>query len=185
MQNFQVLLLYKYRTWLTSCLTYQGLNKIAAILLHNFDCFLLNENFWFSNKISQKYVPWGLIDHYSDIIMGVMASQITSLTIVYSTVYSGTDQRKHQSSTSLVFSRGIHWWLVNSPHKGPVTQKMFPCDEIIMNKPALILIMVCWQVLSGVGCLLWIQILIYILFQLLQWCMQYWWLSARLQQLHC
>ena len=42
--------------------------------------------------------------------MSPMASQITSLTIVYSTVYSGADQRKHQSSASLVFVRGIHWW---------------------------------------------------------------------------
>ena len=32
--------------------------------------------------------------HYSDVIMGESASQITSLTIVYSTVYSGADQRK-------------------------------------------------------------------------------------------
>ena len=46
--------------------------------------------------------------HYDDVIMGAMASQITSLAIVYSTVYSGTDQRKHQSSASLVFVRGIH-----------------------------------------------------------------------------
>ena len=58
--------------------------------------------------------------HYSDVIMGVMASQITCLMIVYSTVYSGTDQRKHQISTSLAFVRGIHRWPVNSPHKGPV-----------------------------------------------------------------
>ena len=48
-----------------------------------------------------------------------MASQITSLTSVYSTVYSGTDQRKHQSSASLAFLRGIHRWPANSPHKGP------------------------------------------------------------------
>ena len=41
--------------------------------------------------------------HYSDVIMGTMASQITSLTIVYSTVYSGADQRKRQSSASLAF----------------------------------------------------------------------------------
>ena len=54
--------------------------------------------------------------------MGVMASQITSLTIVYSTVYSDADQRKHQSSASLVFVRGIHRWPVNSPHKGPATR---------------------------------------------------------------
>ena len=41
-------------------------------------------------------------NHYRDIIMGAMASPITSLTIVYSTVYSGADQRKHRSSASLV-----------------------------------------------------------------------------------
>ena len=62
-----------------------------------------------------------------------MASQITSFTIVYSTAYSGADQRKHQSSASLAFVRGIHRLPVNSPHKGPVTQKMFPFDDVIMN----------------------------------------------------
>ena len=51
-----------------------------------------------------------------------MASQITSLTIVYSTVYSDADQRKHQSSASLAFVRGMQRWLVNSPHKWPVTR---------------------------------------------------------------
>ena len=64
--------------------------------------------------------------------MGTMASQIPNLTIVYSTVYSGADQRKHQSSLSLAFVRGIHRWPVNSPHKGPVTQKMFPFDDVTM-----------------------------------------------------
>ena len=61
-----------------------------------------------------------------------MASQITTLTIVYSTVYSGADQRKHQSYASLVFMQGIHRWPVNSPHKGPVTRKMIPFDDVIM-----------------------------------------------------
>ena len=61
-----------------------------------------------------------------------MASQITSPTSVCSTIYSGTDQRKHQSSASLAFVRGIHRWLVNSPHKGPVTRKMFPFGDVIM-----------------------------------------------------
>ena len=65
--------------------------------------------------------------------MDAMASQITSLTIVYSAVYSGADQWKHESSASLAFVRGIHRWLVNSPHKGPVTRKMFPFDDIIMK----------------------------------------------------
>ena len=63
--------------------------------------------------------------------MGAMVSQITSLTIVYSTVYSGADQRKHQSSASLAFVRGIHRSPVNSPHKWPVTLKMLPFDGVI------------------------------------------------------
>ena len=73
--------------------------------------------------------------HYSDVIMGAIASQITSLTIVYSTVYSGADQRKHQSSASPVFVRGIHRWPGNSPHKGPVTRKIFLFDDVIMINP--------------------------------------------------
>ena len=65
--------------------------------------------------------------------MSAMVAQITSPTIVYSTVYSGADYRKHQISTSLAFVRGIHRWPVNSPHKGPVTRKMFPFDDVIMD----------------------------------------------------
>ena len=65
--------------------------------------------------------------------MSAIASKITSLTIVYSSVYSGADQRKHQNSTSLAFVWGIHRWPMNSPHKGPVTRKMFPFDDVIMN----------------------------------------------------
>ena len=64
--------------------------------------------------------------------MGTVASQITSLTIVYSSFHSGAHQRKHQSSASLAFVRGIHRWPMNSPHKGPVTRKMFPFDDVIM-----------------------------------------------------
>ena len=65
--------------------------------------------------------------------MGAIASQITSLTIVYSTVYSGADQRKHQSSASLAFVWGIHRGPVNSLHKWAVTRKMFPFDDVIMS----------------------------------------------------
>ena len=65
--------------------------------------------------------------------MDAIASQITSLTIVYSIVYSDADQRKHQSSASLAFVRGIHRGPVNSPHKWPVTRKMFPFDDVIMG----------------------------------------------------
>ena len=70
--------------------------------------------------------------HNIDVIMGAMASQITGVSIVYSTVTSGGYKRKHQSSAFLAFVRGIHWWPVISPHKGPVTRKMFPFDDVIM-----------------------------------------------------
>ena len=74
-----------------------------------------------------------LLIHYNDVIMSAMASQITSLPIDYSTVYSGADQMKHQSSTSLAFVRGIHRWPVNSPHKGPLMRKVLPFDVVIMS----------------------------------------------------
>ena len=54
--------------------------------------------------------------------------------ILYSTINSGTDHRKHQSSASLAFVRGIHRSPVNSPHKWPVTRKMLPFDDIIMDE---------------------------------------------------
>ena len=72
---------------------------------------------------------------YTDVITGAIASQITSLTIVYSTVYSDADQRKYQSSASLAFVWRIHRGPVNSPHKVPVTRKMFPFDDVIMRSP--------------------------------------------------
>ena len=69
--------------------------------------------------------------------MGTMTSQITSVTIVSSTVYLGADQRKHRSFASLAFVRGIHRWPVNSPHKWPVTRKMFPFDDVLMTRVAI------------------------------------------------
>ena len=95
----------------------------------------------FLGFVSGKYVPYinsfifciFVGAHYSNVTMGAMPSQNTSLTIVYSTVYSGADQRKHQSSASLAFVRGIHRWPVNSPHKWPVTRKMFPFDDVIIS----------------------------------------------------
>ena len=85
-----------------------------------------------ARKVSMWCRQWSLC-HYSDVIMGVMESQITSLTIRYSTVYSGAVQRKHQSSASLAFVRGFHRSPVKSPHKWPVTRKTFPFDDVIMR----------------------------------------------------
>ena len=64
--------------------------------------------------------------HYIDIIRSAMASQITGVPTVCSNVCSCTDQRKHQSSVSVAFVKGIHLWPVDSPQKGPVTWKMSP-----------------------------------------------------------
>ena len=76
-----------------------------------------------SNETSEEFD----FCHYSDVIMGAMASEITGVKNVDPTVCSGTSQRKHQSSASLAFVRGIHRWQVNSPHtfKGPVRRKCF------------------------------------------------------------
>ena len=70
--------------------------------------------------------------HYSDGIMGAMATQITGVSVVCSAVCWGADQRKPQSSASLAFVGGIHRWPVDSRHKGPVRRKMFPFDDVIM-----------------------------------------------------
>ena len=80
---------------------------------------------------AHSHTNWS--SHYNDVIMGAMASQITNLAIVYSIVYSGADQRIHQSSASLAFVWGIHRGPVNSPHKWPVTRKMLPLDDVSWN----------------------------------------------------
>ena len=87
--------------------------------------------------VSLLVLDQGSGTHYNDVIMSTMSSQITSLTIVYSTVYSGVYQRRHQSSASLAFVWGIHRWPVNSPHKCSVTRIMFPLDNVIMWCPTL------------------------------------------------
>ena len=85
----------------------------------------------YQKEYQKEWMPKCKYSHYSDVIMGAVA-QITSLTIVYSTVHSGADKRKHQSSVSLTFVR----WPVNSPHKWPVTRKMFPFDDVIISLSA-------------------------------------------------
>ena len=87
------------------------------------------------SKLQQTFVRdiWGRTGkHYSDVTMGTVASQITSITIVCATIYSGADQRKRQSSASLAFVRGIQRSPVNSTHKGPATRKMFSFDDVDM-----------------------------------------------------
>ena len=98
-------------------------------------CLFLAWSCWINSRVVDNFkcLPYGDETLQWRQKMGSMAFQITSLTIIYTTVYSGTDQRKHQSSASLAFVRGIHRWPVNSPHKWPVTRKMFPFDDVIIN----------------------------------------------------
>ena len=63
----------------------------------------------------------GLTKHYSDVIMGAMASQITSLTTVYSTTYSGEDQRKHQMTGEF-------------PARMASNAEIFPFDDVIRRQ---------------------------------------------------
>ena len=117
------------------CVSY-GWQKIYQLLyqdliLHLNPCrATINFKIWLYQLSLISILQWYF--HYNDVTMSAMASQITSFTIVYSTVYSGADQRKHQSSASLAFVRGIHRWPLNSPHTWPVTWKMFPFDDVIM-----------------------------------------------------
>ena len=78
-------------------------------------------------------IPSGMTLNISDVTMGHMTYQITGISTVCSTMRSGAYQTKYQSSKSSFFVRGIHRWPVNSPHKGPVTRKMFPFDNVIMT----------------------------------------------------
>ena len=72
--------------------------------------------------------------------MGSMAYQITSFTIVYPAVYSGADLIKYLSPASLAFVRRVHRGPVNSPHKWPVTRKMFPFNDVIMFTPGFLIL---------------------------------------------
>ena len=81
---------------------------------------------WYTyTRIVQNPVTHKRLVHYDDVIMTTIASQITSLAIVYSTVYSGGDQRKHQSAASLAFVWGIHRdrWIPRT--KGQLRGKCF------------------------------------------------------------
>ena len=106
-------------------------NKIQNI-------FLVHQYEFVNGKINQSvdtilgFAGSTSLTQNNDVIMGTMAYHITSLTIAYSTVYSGADQIKHQSSTSLAFVWGIHRGPMNSPHKWPVARKVFPFDDVIV-----------------------------------------------------
>ena len=136
--------IYICPTLIQGILSFESLGtKFSAIL--NQDTWIFIQENVFVNVVSWMSVFCSCFNelahldvetkfHYGYSIMGAIASQITSLTIVYSDVYPDADQRKHQSSASLAFMRGIHRGPMNSPHKWPVTRKMFPFDDVIMQE---------------------------------------------------
>ena len=85
---------------------------------------LSNYRMWFLLAVK-------IVIHYSDVIMSSMASRITGVSVVYSTVCLGADQRKRQGSAPLAFMVGINRWQVNSPQRA-VTRKIFPLGDVIM-----------------------------------------------------
>ena len=97
---------------ITSCVRLGGVALVVAILPHG--------------------RQWSRCLHYSDVIMSAMRLKSPASRLFVQPFFSGADQRKHQSSTPLAFVWGIHRWLLDSPHKGPVTRKMFPFDDVIM-----------------------------------------------------
>ena len=85
------------------------------------------------NVLKMVNVSSGGPSHYSDVMMRVKVFQVIGVLIVCSIVRSDADQRKYKNSAPLVFVRRIHRWPVDSPHKGPVTRKMFPFDDVIIE----------------------------------------------------
>ena len=117
-------------SWQRLCYTSQTQpsTKIACVVW-SVNTTKLNRQDWTDNV---NIVNGSAKIHYNDVIVGAMASETTSLTIVYSTVYSRRRSKDRQNSASLAFVRGIHRWPMNSPHKGPAMRKLFPFDDVIM-----------------------------------------------------
>ena len=94
---------------------------------------------------TRKFLVWGdhtclcsssQLEHGPAVRDFDITMTITCVSIVFSIVWSGADQRKHESSVLLAFVRRIHRWPVDSPHKGPVTRKMFPFADAVITRVA-------------------------------------------------
>ena len=148
------MIIWKMKTYKFVCHPCKELSQeitLMVFLLHILLYIICKKRYDLTCKWIVKYEYISLYithlnSHYGDVIKSMMASKITSLAIVYSTVYSGSDQRKNQSSVSLAFVRGINLWLVNSLHKGPVTQKNFPFDDFVMYYKNVRLFLRCWHI---------------------------------------
>ena len=137
---------YTHRAYTSSTLVWSSMHRNLIYLLapgHRVDCQYSSTSI--STRNCLHYIKWNIrmalsawlgfcyisIRHYNDVIMGTITCPITSLTIVFSTVYSAADQRKHQNSASQAFVREITG-TGEFPAQMPVTRKMFPFDDVIM-----------------------------------------------------
>ena len=125
---------YPCKNWYNYRVTFHGIVMLVVLcVFFSRACWLSKRGPTWLHKSSLDCARMLTFRHYDDVIIGAISSLITSLTIVYSIVYSDADQRKHQRPASLAFVRGIHRGPVNSPHKWPVTRKMFPFDDVIIE----------------------------------------------------
>ena len=106
---------YQWITW--NKLIYIGCQQITTNLRYHVLLYCQNRKTKQGNCDLSDKCKW----YYSGALMSAMASQITSISIVYLILCSGADQRKHQCSVYMAFVRGIHWWPMNSLPKRQVT----------------------------------------------------------------
>ena len=119
------------------CLKYDDDNIKGVYIYHNYDITKIPANAFLGAAYLK--VSWHPIQKY---IMHTFSLKrrhderdgISNLRRLgfYSSVCWGADQRKHQSSASSAFVREIHRWPLDSPHKRPVSRKMFPFDDVIL-----------------------------------------------------
>ena len=114
--------------WYTQCI-----GTVQLLINDDATKFYFNHFHTDHYRLVGKVVKVLATEHCSGVMISAMASQITGVSIVWSTLWSGADQRKHQRSASLAFVKGIQRWQGNSPHKRLVTRKMVPFDNVIMS----------------------------------------------------
>ena len=90
------------------------------------------------------------IYHYTDVTMNAMASQITGLSIVYSNICPGADQRKHQTSTPLTFVRGIHRFPAQRASNAENVSIWWRHHDICVCKLSHICCRQCWLIVNWI-----------------------------------
>ena len=100
--------------------------SLALLHIHCKAC--KSHHFMYNTKFMIRQVHY-CTSHCNDFRIGAMASQITGVSIVWSTVCSGAEQQQQQQK----IKAPRHWGeSMDSNNKGPVTRRMLPFDDVIM-----------------------------------------------------